>query len=75
MGEAQKIIRTLTGKVVSNKMDKTVTVLVPRSVKHPLIGKVTRLSSTFHDHDEKTELGEGDMVEITESKQLSKRKT
>ena len=39
MGETQKITRTLTGKVVSNKMDKTVTVLVPRSVKHPLIGK------------------------------------
>jgi small subunit ribosomal protein S17 len=75
MGEAQKIIRTLTGKVVSNKMDKTVTVLVPRSVKHPLIGKVIRLSSKFHAHDEKNELGEGDMVEITESKPLSKRKS
>ena len=72
MGEAQKIIRTLTGKVVSNKMDKTVTVLVPRSVKHPLIGKVIRLSSKFHAHDEKNELGEGDMVEITESKPISK---
>ena len=52
MAEAQKITRTLTGKVVSNKMDKTVTVLVPRSVKHPLIGKVIRLSSKFHAHDE-----------------------
>ena len=75
MGETQKITRTLTGKVVSNKMDKTVTVLVPRSVKHPLIGKVIRLSSKFHAHDEKNELGEGDMVEITESKPLSKRKS
>ena len=75
MAEAQKITRTLTGKVVSNKMDKTVTVLVPRSVKHPLIGKVIRLSSKFHAHDEKNELGEGDMVEITESKPLSKRKS
>jgi len=75
MGDTQKIIRTLTGKVVSNKMDKTVTVLVPRSVKHPLIGKVIRLSSKFHAHDEKNELGEGDMVEITESKPLSKRKS
>jgi|TARA_B100001094_G_scaffold328876_1_gene390335 small subunit ribosomal protein S17 len=75
MGEAQKIIRTLTGKVVSNKMDKTVTVLVPRSVKHPLIGKVIRLSSKFHAHDEGNELGEGDMVEITESKPLSKHKS
>ena len=72
MAEARKITRTLTGKVVSNKMDKTVTVLVPRSVKHPLIGKVIRLSSKFHAHDEKNELGEGDMVEITESKPISK---
>jgi len=75
MSDTQKITRTLTGKVVSNKMDKTVTVLVPRSVKHPLIGKVIRLSSKFHAHDEKNELGEGDMVEITESKPLSKRKS
>ena len=75
MSDTQKITRTLTGKVVSNKMDKTVTVLVPRSVKHPLIGKVIRLSSKFHAHDEKNEIGEGDMVEITESKPLSKRKS
>jgi small subunit ribosomal protein S17 len=75
MSETQKITRTLTGKVVSNKMDKTVTVLVPRSVKHPLIGKVIRLSSKFHAHDEKNELGEGDMVEITESKPISKYKS
>ena len=75
MGETQKITRTLTGKVVSNKMDKTVTVLVPRSVKHPLSGKAIRLSSKFHAHDEKNELGEGDMVEITESKPISKHKS
>ena len=75
MGETQKITRTLTGKVVSNKMDKTVTVLVPRSVKHPLIGKVIRLSSKFHAHDEKNEIGEGDLVEIAESKPMSKTKT
>jgi small subunit ribosomal protein S17 len=53
MAEKQKIVRTLQGKVVSNKMDKTVSVLVPRSVKHPLIGKVIRLSNKFHAHDEK----------------------
>jgi len=74
MTDKQKIVRTLTGKVVSNKMDKTVTVLVGRSVKHPLIGKVIRLSSKFHAHDEKNELGEGDMVEITEGRPLSKNK-
>ena len=56
-------------------MDKTVTVLVGRSVKHPLIGKVIRLSSKFHAHDEKNELGEGDVVEITEGRPLSKHKS
>ena len=75
MSDAQKITRTLIGKVVSNKMDKTVTVLVPRSVKHPLIGKVIRLSSKFNAHDEKNELGEGDTVEISESKPISKNKS
>ena len=75
MTDKLKIVRTLTGKVVSNKMDKTVTVLVSRSVKHPLIGKVIRLSSKFHAHDEKNELGEGDVVEITEGRPLSKHKS
>ncbi|MBL6686001.1 MAG: 30S ribosomal protein S17 [Methylophilaceae bacterium] len=75
MTDKLKIVRTLTGKVVSNKMDKTVTVLVGRSVKHPLIGKVIRLSSKFHAHDEKNELGEGDVVEITEGRPLSKHKS
>ena len=75
MAEAQKITRTLTGKVVSNKMDKTVTVLVPRSVKHPLIGKVIRLSSKFHAHDEKNEFKEGETVSIIECKPISKKKT
>jgi small subunit ribosomal protein S17 len=56
-------------------MDKTVSVLVPRSVKHPLIGKVIRLSNKFHAHDEKNELGIGDVVEITESKPISKNKS
>ena len=66
MSDNQKITRTLTGKVVSNKMDKTVTVLVPRTVKHPLIGKVIKLSNKFHAHDEKNEINEGDTVEIAE---------
>ena len=59
MSDKKKIVRTLTGKVVSNKMDKTVTVRVGRSVKHHLIGKVIRLSSKFHAHEEKNEIGEG----------------
>ena len=75
MTEKQKVIRTLTGKVVSNKMDKTVTVLVPRTVKHGLIGKVIKLSNKFHAHDEKNEINEGDMVEITEGRPISKNKT
>lgn len=75
MSENQKITRTLTGKVVSNKMDKTVTVLVPRTVKHPLIGKVIKLSNKFHAHDEKNEINEGDTVEIAEGKPISKNKT
>ena len=75
MSDIQKITRTLTGKVVSNKMDKTVTVLVPRTVKHGLIGKVIKLSNKFHAHDEKNEINEGDMVEITECRPISKNKT
>ena len=75
MTEKQKVIRTLTGKVVSNKMDKTITVLVERFVKHPLIGKVMRLSNKFHAHDEKNEINEGDVVQITEHKPISKSKS
>ena len=75
MSDIQKITRTLTGKVVSNKMDKTITVLVERFVKHPLIGKVMRLSNKFHAHDEKNEISEGDVVEITEHKPISKNKS
>ena len=75
MSDIQKITRTLTGKVVSNKMDKTVTVLVPRTVKHGLIGKVIKLSNKFHAHDEKNEINEGDIVQITEHKPISKSKS
>ncbi len=71
----QKIVRTLTGRVVSDKMDKTVTVLVERKVKHPLYGKVIRLSKKYHAHDEKNEFQVGDLVEIQESRPLSKTKT
>ncbi|MCL6264042.1 30S ribosomal protein S17 [Craterilacuibacter sp. RT1T] len=70
-----KMVRTLTGKVVSDKMDKTVTVLVERKVKHPIYGKVIRLSNKFHAHDEANEYREGDLVIISESRPLSKTKT
>jgi len=74
MTEATQTARTLSGKVVSNKMDKTVTVLIERKVKHPLYGKVMRLSSKFHAHDENNECQEGDLVLIEESRPLSKTK-
>jgi small subunit ribosomal protein S17 len=75
MTEASKVVRTLTGRVVSDKMDKTVTVLVERRVKHPVIGKVIRLSKKYHAHDEKNECHEGDLVEIAEGRPVSKTKT
>jgi small subunit ribosomal protein S17 len=71
----QKIVRTLTGRVVSDKMDKTVTVLVERKVKHPLYGKIIRLSKKYHAHDESNEFQVGDLVEIQESRPLSKTKS
>ena len=73
--QAEKVVRTLSGRVVSDKMDKTVTVLVERKVKHPLIGKVIRRSNKFHAHDEANECKKGDLVVIEESRPLSKTKT
>lgn len=78
MAEAQKtekIVRSVVGRVVSDKMDKTVTVLVERSVKHPLYGKVIRRSNKFHAHDENNECHQGDLVQIEESRPLSRTKT
>ena len=75
MTEATKVVRTLSGRVVSDKMDKTITVLVERKVKHPLIGKVIVKSNKFHAHDETNECKEGDLVTITESRPMSKTKT
>lgn len=69
-----KLKRTLTGRVVSNKMDKTVTVLVERLVKHPLYGKVVRKSNKYHAHDESNQYAEGDLVVIEETRPLSKTK-
>src|SRR6218665_601637 len=65
---------TLIGKVVSDKRQKTVTVLVERRVKHELYGKIIARSSKYHAHDEKGEYKLGDMIEITESRPLSKTK-
>ncbi|MDR3426701.1 MULTISPECIES: 30S ribosomal protein S17 [Silvimonas] len=73
MSEA-KLKRTLTGRVVSDKMDKTVTVLVEHLVKHPLYGKVVRRSKKYHAHDETNQYHEGDLVTIVEGRPLSKTK-
>ncbi|TSE24913.1 30S ribosomal protein S17 [Tepidimonas sediminis] len=69
-----KIKRTLIGKVVSDKRAKTITVLVERRVKHPLYDKIVVKSSKYHAHDENGEYKVGDIVEITESRPLSKTK-
>ena len=70
-----KLKRTLTGRVVSDKMDKTVTVLVERLVKHPLYGKMVRQSKKYHAHDESNQYAEGDVVVIEETRPLSRTKT
>ena len=72
---AEKRTRTVTGKVVSDKMDKTITVLVERREKHPLYGKYIKRSTKLHAHDEKNECRMGDLVTIAESRPLSKTKT
>ena len=66
--------RTLIGRVVSDKMAKTVTVLVERRVKHPLYGKIVTRTKKYHAHDEAGEYHEGDMVEIEECRPISKTK-
>ncbi|TAN09386.1 MAG: 30S ribosomal protein S17 [Burkholderiaceae bacterium] len=72
--KAAKRTRTFIGKVVSDKRSKTVTVLVERSVRHPIYGKVVTRSSKYHAHDEKGEYKLGDTIEIAESRPISKTK-
>jgi len=67
--------RTLVGRVISNKMDKTVTVLIERRVRHPMYGKYLLRSTKVHAHDASDSVGEGDLVEIVETRPLSKTKT
>ena len=68
------LIQTQIGRIVSDKMDKTVTVLVERRVKHPLYGKVVTRSRKYHAHDEANEYKEGDLVEIEACRKLAKTK-
>ncbi|MDQ8037002.1 MAG: 30S ribosomal protein S17 [Pedobacter sp.] len=70
-----KVKRTLTGKVVSNKMDKSITVLIERRVKHPVYGKYLTKSTKFHAHDENNVCKEGDVVTIAETRPISKTKS
>lgn len=74
MAEAQTV-RTLTGFVVSDKMDKTITVLIERRVKHPIYGKYVKRSTKLHAHDETNQCRAGDKVTISETRPLAKTKS
>ena len=74
MTDKTKQLRTVEGRVVSNKMNKTVTVLVERQVKHALYGKYLRRSTKLHAHDEENTCNEGDLVRVSECRPLSKTK-
>lgn len=75
MAEAEKKQRTLTGRVVSNKMDKTISVAIESDVKHPVYGKYLRRTTKFLAHDGDNACGIGDVVRIAECRPLSKRKS
>lgn len=68
-------IRTQQGRVVSDKMDKSITVAIERFVKHPIYGKFVKRTTKVHAHDESNECGQGDLVEIRECRPLSKTKS
>lgn len=74
MSEEKKLTRTVTGRVISDKMDKTITVLVERKVPHPVYGKYVRRSTKLHAHDEQNECRQGDKVQIEECRPLAKTK-
>jgi len=74
-GQNEKVRRALVGRVVSDKMQNTVTVLVERRVKHELYGKVITRSAKYHAHVENGEAGAGDLVEIVECRPISKTKS
>ncbi|MCW8825022.1 MAG: 30S ribosomal protein S17 [Gammaproteobacteria bacterium] len=75
MSEENKVARTVTGRVVSDKMDRTITVLVERKVKHPLYGKFIKRSTKLHAHDENNECNTGDVVTIQQCRPISKSKS
>ena len=75
MSDTQKTAKTLTGRVVSSKMDKTIAVVIARTVKHPLYEKYMKRSTRLLAHDENNECKEGDVVIIEASRPLSKQKS
>lgn len=75
MSDQEMLARTLVGEVVSNRMEKTISVMVGRQVEHPLYKKYIRRSTKLLAHDENNECNEGDVVEIEECRPLSKRKS
>ncbi|MBO0613173.1 MAG: 30S ribosomal protein S17 [Candidatus Thiothrix putei] len=74
VSEEAKVERSLMGRVVSNKMDKSIVVLMERQVKHPMYGKFIKRSKKYHVHDENNECREGDTVMFKECRPLSKTK-
>ncbi|RMF18412.1 MAG: 30S ribosomal protein S17 [Gammaproteobacteria bacterium] len=74
MAETEKKVRTLTGKVVSDKMDKSIVVMVERKVKHPIYGKYVKRSTKLKAHDEQNACRIGDTVVIAETRPISKQK-
>lgn len=74
MSDNNQIQRTVEGRVVSNKMNKTITVLVERQVKHALYGKYIKRSTKLHAHDEDGSCQEGDVVRLVETRPVSKTK-
>jgi len=75
MSSEEKVLRTQTGSVISDRMDKSATVLIERKVKHPLYGKFMKKSTKLHIHDENNECSMGDTVQITECRPMSKTKS
>ena len=72
--EERALRKTRVGKVVSDKMDKTIVVAIEDHVKHPVYGKIVKRTKTLHAHDENNECGIGDTVEVMETRPLSKTK-
>ena len=70
----EQTFRTVQGRVVSNKMEKSITVAVERKVKHPIYGKFNKRTTKLHAHDETNQCNEGDVVTIRECRPLSKSK-